>query len=104
MKVKVQISIEHDEHDGKAGEGEPVVAYGAYGAYGACFERAGLSPATLGLTLEEGKTLLAGVQQTLVMAQVATHIEEHRHCPHCGSPYSLKGQHTLTMRTLFGKF
>lgn len=94
MKVKVQVSIERD------GEGEPIMADVA------CFERVELNPATLGLTLEEGKSLLAGVQQTLVMAQAtaAAHVEEHRHCPQCGSAYRLKGQHTLTMRTLFGKF
>jgi hypothetical protein len=91
MKLKVQVCIEQD------GAGEPVVTDVA------CFERAELSPATLGLTLAEGKSLLAGVQQALVTAQAAAHVETHRHCPHCGVEYRLKGQHTLTVRTLFGK-
>ncbi len=93
MKVKVHVSIEHDGVD----EPLPLVTEVA------CLERAELDPASLGLTLAEGKALLAAVQQTLVTAQVAAHVEEHRHCPQCGSRYQLKGRHTMTMRTVFGK-
>lgn len=93
MKVKVHVCIEHDGVD----EPLPLVTEVA------CLERSELDPASLGLTLAEGKALLAAVQQTLVTAQVAAHVEEHRHCPQCGSQYQLKGRHTLTMRTVFGK-
>lgn len=94
MKVKVQVTIEHDADDRDT---EPLVANVA------CFERAQLSPETLGLTLAEGKALLAGVQQTLVAAQTNAYVEQHRECPHCGATYGIKGKHTLTLRTLFGK-
>ncbi|MEO5951949.1 MAG: ISKra4 family transposase [Chloroflexia bacterium] len=94
MKVKVQVTI---EHDGVSDNYEPLVAEVA------CFERAQLSPETLGLTLAEGKALLAGVQQTLVTAQTKAYVQQHGECPHCGAMYGIKGKHTLTLRTLFGK-
>ncbi len=97
MKVKVQVIIEHDGVSGDNLNNEPLVAEVA------CFERAQLSPETLGLTLAEGKALLAGVQQTLVKAQTNAYVEQHGECPHCGAPYGVKGKHTLTVRTLFGK-
>ncbi len=95
MKVKVQVTIEHDGHNG---DGEPLVSDIA------CFERAQLSPETLGLTLAEGKALLAGVQQTLVTAQTNAYVEQHNQCPHCGATYGIKDKHTVTLRTLFGTF
>lgn len=80
MKVNVQVQVTI-EHDGNDGDNELLVADVA------CFERAHLSPETLGLTLAEGKALLAGVQQTLVTAQTNAYVEEHSECPHCGATY-----------------
>jgi hypothetical protein len=37
----------------------------------------------LGLTLDDGKTLLAGVQRHLVQARVAEYSPLRRHCSHC---------------------
>lgn len=97
MKMKVQVQVQVTiEHDG-ADEPLPLVTEVA------CFERSELDPASLGLTLAEGKALLATVQQTLVAAQTAEYTQQKHDCPHCGAAYRLKGRRTLTMRTLFGK-
>jgi len=37
----------------------------------------------LGLTLDDGKTLLAGVQRHLVQGRVAEYSALRRHCSHC---------------------
>ena len=42
---------------------------------------------TLGLTLSEGKTLLAGVQDFVVAQQVQQELEQRRACPHCGQRF-----------------
>jgi hypothetical protein len=65
-------------------------------------ERADLSLATLGVTLADAKTLLAGIQEVLVTEQVTAFVAQQCQCPHCGAPRSRKGQHDLVMRTLFG--
>lgn len=58
MRVRVQVVIEAD-----SGEGEIIQEV-------ACLERAALRPEDLGLTLVEAKSLLEGVQQTMVTQQV----------------------------------
>ncbi len=68
----------------------------------ACLERSVLLPETLGLSLEEAKRVLASIQEVMVNRQVEAYLAEHGDCPHCGQPRSQKGQHTLTLRTLFG--
>lgn len=57
----------------------------------------------LGLTLDEAKSLLAGVQKKLVSEQVAAYLSQKKTCPECGNAYKNKGQHRLTFSTLFGK-
>ncbi len=57
---------------------------------------------TLGLTLDEGKEILAGIQTVLVTAQTARFTESQRSCPDCGTAYVKNGTHQLTFRTLFG--
>lgn len=69
----------------------------------AVFERETLSNATCGLSMAEAKALLANVQQALVEAQAADHIAQHDTCPECGAAYSVKGNHSIVVRTLFGK-
>src|SRR2546425_120738 len=71
MKVKVQIIIEQEGFDA------PVVEEVA------CLYRGDLLPATLGLTLEEGKELLARIQETMVAQQAASYVEQQRPCPDC---------------------
>ncbi len=46
-----------------------------------------VSMETLGLTLAEGKELLANVQTYVVEQQATTYLEQHRICPDCGRKY-----------------
>jgi hypothetical protein len=69
----------------------------------ACLERTDLKPETLCLTLAEGKMILKGLQQIVVERQVSSSLLAKRACPDCGQPRSCKGNHTLSVRTVFGQ-
>jgi hypothetical protein len=68
----------------------------------ACLERTDLKPETLGLTLAEGKRILKDLQQMVVERQVSNSLLPKRACPDCGQPRHSKGNHSLSMRTVFG--
>ena len=91
MKVRVQIIVEHEGLDG------PIVEEVA------CLCRGDLMPETLGLTLDEGKTLLAQIQKTMVAHQAAEYVEQQRPCPDCSQRQANKGEHDIVYRTLFGR-
>lgn len=65
-------------------------------------ERETLTDETLGLTLAESKTLLAGVQKIMVAQQAASYSAAHAACPECGASRRSKGQHQIVVRSLFG--
>jgi hypothetical protein len=65
-------------------------------------EREELTNETLGLTLTEGKAILAGVQEAVVAQQAAAYVTMQQTCPTCGVPRRCKGQHQIVMRSLFG--
>ena len=48
------------------------------------------APATIGLTLAEGKATLAILQHHLVQMQAASHCEACRRCQRCGSRRPIK--------------
>jgi hypothetical protein len=58
--------------------------------------------ASLGLTLAEGKQVLAGLQAILVTRQVAGYLAQQRACPHCGRNRPLQAAGTSAYLTLFG--
>src|SRR6266511_582525 len=91
MKVKVQVIIEYEGVD------TPLVEEVA------CLCRGDLLPETIGLTLEEGKALLASIQKSLVGHQAAADVEQQRLCPACGRRQRNRGTHEIVHRTLFGK-
>lgn len=91
MKVKVQIVIEYDELE------EPLTEEVA------CLCRGDLLPETLGLTLEEGKDLLANLQAKMVKHQAVEYVAQQRSCPLCGEPRGNKDQQEIVWRSLFGK-
>ena len=68
----------------------------------ACLERAGLGPATAGLTLDEVKSLLATCQKRMILAQAKEYDAMARPCPACAVPRSIKGASGIVLRTLFG--
>jgi hypothetical protein len=57
---------------------------------------------TLGLTLDEGKRLMATTQAEIVCAQVSTMGERFRWCEHCGARLLSKGYYPATFRSVFG--
>src|SRR5437870_1180565 len=92
MRVRIQVVIE-------SAAGKPTDVREIMG-----ITREELGPDTVGLTLEEAKTALAGIQRTIVEQQTTEYLRTQSHCPHCGNKRYHKGAHTITIRTLFGKF
>lgn len=91
MKITIQIIVEHDELE------EPLVEEIG------CLCRGEHLPETMGLTLQEGKDLLANLQATMVKHQAEEYVAHQRPCPHCGNQRSNKGMHEIVWRSLFGK-
>jgi hypothetical protein len=56
----------------------------------------------LGMSLAEGKSLLAATQQYFVSAQSRSIASAHSHCDRCDARLSLKGWHRRQIRTVFG--
>ena len=65
MRIRVHVLIESDQ------EATPPHVEEV-----ACFERDHLSPATLGLRLDEAKQMLAGVQQVMTAQQIEDYVEQ----------------------------
>ena len=59
--------------------------------------------ANLGLTLAEGKLLLAGVQQGVVAAQADSHATLRPDCRSCGGRCHVKDWRPRRIATLFGE-
>jgi hypothetical protein len=55
------------------------------------------------LTLAEARSILAGIEQTVVEQQAAEFMALQRTCSHCGHERSCKGRHHIVFRTPFGK-
>jgi hypothetical protein len=60
------------------------------------------APQMIGLTLEEGKHLLAALQVHLVQAQAEDHSHHRRRCQRCGTQRPLKDQRSRRLVSLFG--
>src|SRR5215211_4744772 len=63
---------------------------------------AGHTAAALGLSLAEGKAILAAVQRHLVAAQVDEHCRDRRRCDRCGAQRPLKDLRPRRLTSLFG--
>ncbi len=57
---------------------------------------------TLGLTLDEGKRLMAAAQAGIVRAEVAIMGERFRWCEHCNAKLLSKGYYPASFRSVFG--
>jgi hypothetical protein len=62
----------------------------------------GHAAAALGLSLEQGKAILAVVQRHLVAAQVDEHCRSRRRCERCGAQRPLKDLRPRRLVSLFG--
>jgi hypothetical protein len=69
----------------------------------ASLERDDLQPETLGLTLAESKAILKDIQEIVVERQATDFLASQRRCPDCDQLRHIKGYHSLSMRTVFGK-
>ncbi len=69
----------------------------------ASIERAEVvSPATVGLTIAEGKTILESLQKQMVMAQIQHHGASILACTQCGRLFRTKGYYRCTLRSVYG--
>ena len=91
MKIKILITIESNA-------GNPAVLQEV-----AQLDRGTLRPETLGLTLAEARSMLAGVEQTAVEQQATEFKAQLRTCSRCGHERCCKGRHHIVFRTPFGK-
>jgi hypothetical protein len=66
-------------------------------------KRDDLTPATLGLSIDDSKTLLQGLQEVVVEWQMHDYLDAQRHCPDCGKLRHSTGSHHTVFRTLFGE-
>src|SRR6266850_1432940 len=89
MKVTVQIVTQTDDGQDMTKEV-------------ACVERAELTPATFGVSLAEGKSILEAIQEVVVAWQMHAYLHQQRHCPQCGKVRPSKGTHHIVFRTVFG--
>jgi hypothetical protein len=65
-------------------------------------EATGIGPEEIGLTLEEGKTVLRQVQAGVIHRQVEALQSAHRKCLHCGRQQPIKDRRRRCLRTTFG--
>ena len=70
----------------------------------AAVERNGVNaPAELGLTLEDGKTILNGIEQDIIETQVDLQSGHCRACIHCQKPQRVKDTRKRRLDTVFGR-
>ncbi len=69
----------------------------------AVVERQDRDVANLGLSLAEGRALLAEVQSVLVSKQAANWMVGQLACSNCGSTLAHKDSRSIVLRTVFGK-
>ncbi|HEY0418438.1 MAG TPA: ISKra4 family transposase, partial [Acetobacteraceae bacterium] len=90
MRVSILLQVTGD--DGAIGTAQEV----------AVFEKATGHPEDLGLSIAEGKAMLAAVQARTVLAQAATWSRQRQCCSACGKRRRSKGSYPLVFRSLYG--
>ncbi len=90
MRVSILLQITAD--DGTAGSAAEVAA----------FEKATERAEDVGLSLTDGKALLAAVQRRVVQAQAEEWAGRHRCCASCGAQRRSNGSYPVLFRTLYG--
>lgn len=88
MKFKIQLVTEHET-------GQEIQEL-------ACLERETADLASIGIALDEAKTLLVSLQKEVVSRQLADYLAVKNKCPECEKPFRHKGKHPAVFRTLFG--
>ena len=62
-----------------------------------------ITPATVGLTIAEGKAIMESLQRQMVTAQVQRHGASIKCCSRCGKAFRTKGYYQSTLRSIYGK-
>ena len=62
-----------------------------------------ITPAMVGLSIAEGKTIMERLQRQMVAAQVQHHGASIKSCPRCGKTFRTKGYYQSTLRSVYGK-
>lgn len=94
MRLIIEARLEDNQASSAATEAATIVAV---------VERQDRSVDGLGLTLAEGRALLAEVQSVLVSHQAAGWMTDQLSCSRCGSALAHKDSRSIVMRTVFGK-
>ena len=68
-----------------------------------CLECGSLRSETLGFTLAEARSILAGLAQTMVARQATEFVTQEKRCLRCGRERASKDCHPIVFRTPFGK-
>ena len=90
MRLRVLLQITGD--DGTVSPAEEVAA----------FEKVTERPEDLGLSIAEGKAMLAAAQRQVVDVQVGSWADRHRGCEACGKRRRSKGSYPVIFMTLYG--
>ncbi len=90
MRVQIQLRIVSDD--------ETVLSEDMI----ACFDKGDDQLEEIGLSLDQAKTILAGAQVSLVVAQAASFLTRHQDCEQCGRHLQSKGRCRILFRTAFG--
>ena len=90
MRITILLQITGD--DGACRPAEEVAA----------FDKSSERTEDLGLSLREGKALLATVQDRTVKAQAEAWFQRHRRCPACSTQRCIKGYYPAVFHTLYG--
>jgi hypothetical protein len=93
MRLIIEVRIENEDGGASREDGTVVMM----------ISRRERNLSQLGLTLAEGRSLLAEVQAVLASQQAAQWIAGETDCRHCGSPLSHKDSRSIVLRTVFGK-
>ena len=91
MEITGQITV-------KSQAGQPEVI-----EEGVSLKRGRLRPETLGLSLAEARSILAGLEQAMVEQQATEFVTQEGRCCRCGRQRACKGHHPIVFRTPFGK-
>ncbi len=93
MRLIIEAHID-DPEAGAAADGATILAV---------IERRERSLVKMGLTLAEGRSLLAEAQSALVAQQVGAWMSGHTECNRCGAAPCHKDSRFVVLRTVFGK-
>ena len=94
MRLIIEARVVDGENDGVSQTDNTILAV---------IERPDHSLSQFGLTLSEGRALLADVQQTLVSQQVDVWLATRAQCHRCGSTLKHKDSRARIVRTIYGK-